>query len=585
MPPVGLAAFLDATARRAPERAILTLHPDKGEPRPVRAAELDARARAFAAGYRKAGLRPGDRVALPLPTGLDFVAALFGCFYAGCVAVPLYPPMRRADLAGYRARTAEALAITGCRAVVTEGALTGLFEAIAASSGTRARVADAAAWRAEPGAGEPPAGPEGPSALAVMQFSSGSTGRPKPVALTHAQVEANVRAIGAALAVDPERDVACSWLPLYHDMGLFGGLITPIAFGVPLHLLSPLAFMLAPTRWPALMSAHGVTLTCAPNFAYALVARRVRPAEVAGWDLSRLRVALNGAEPVLPETLETFAMRLAPAGFDARAFKPVYGLAEAVLAATFTPLAEGARSLRLAAPAEPAAAAPVVPAPGGPAAVVSAGVPLAGYRIAIRHPETGEHLPELTVGEIVLQGPSLLDAYWEAPEATAAARTPEGWLRTGDWGFLADGWLYPTARLKEVIVKGGVNYAPEPIERAAEAVPGVRPGSAVAFGSAAAEAGTEALVVLFEPREAGADPAPEVARAVADAVGLKPDVVLAVPKGAIPKTTSGKRRRLEARRRYEAGALQAPAATPLRDALAIAGGRLAYRLGHAPDPA
>jgi acyl-CoA synthetase (AMP-forming)/AMP-acid ligase II len=343
-------------------------------------------------------------------------------------------------------------------------------------------------------------------------------------------------------------------------MGLIGGLLMPLYCGNPLVLLSPQAFLLDPKRWLWAIHRHRATISTAPNFAYQLIAARVDDAELTGLDLSCWRLALNGAEPVLGATMDTFSKRLAPHGFDARALTPVYGLAEVALGAVFPVLGRGPRLDVVDAEAL-ATEHVAVPAAAG-SSFASVGQPLPGFAVRVVD-SAGQPLGERIVGEIQLQGPSVMVGYLHRPDATTGAMA-DGWLRTGDLGYMADGELFIVGRHKDLIVKGGRNYAPQDLEHAAEQVAGVRKGCVIAFGAADEALGTEAVVLVAESREpesAHAALGKAIAQRVAEAVGLHPDHVAIVPPGTVPKTSSGKLQRSRCKALWQADAL-APQAEP-----------------------
>ncbi|MNT00201.1 putative ligase [compost metagenome] len=361
-------------------------------------------------------------------------------------------------------------------------------------------------------------------------------------------------------------------------MGLIGGLLMPLFCGNPLVLLSPQSFLLDPKRWLWAIHRRRATISTAPNFAYQLIAARIADEELQGLDLSCWRLALNGAEPVSPTTMDAFAARLAPHGFAPNALSPVYGLAEVALGAVFPDLGRGPRLDRVDAEvlsgdrrAQPAADGP---------AFASVGRPLPGFDVRVAG-DDGLALSERQVGEIQLQGPSVMAGYLDAPEATEQA-FQDGWLRTGDLGYMADGELFIVGRSKDVILKGGRNYAPQDLERAAEQVPGIRKGCVIAFGVADAALGTEVVVLVCEskePPDAHDALAKAVQRRVAEAVGLQPDTVTVVPPGTVPKTSSGKLQRGRCKALWQAGTL-APLVEPNLLAMGrTVGQAMARRLG------
>ncbi|HEV7687030.1 MAG TPA: AMP-binding protein, partial [Acidimicrobiia bacterium] len=395
--------------------------------------------------------------------------------------------------------------------------------------------------------------------LAILQFTSGSTADPKGVMLPHSTVGANLDAISVAAQLDPDDDVAVSWLPLYHDMGLIGLLTLPMTLGMDLVLATPQDFLGAPVRWMEWMSAYGGTCTAGPNFSYALAARALR--RVGGLDLSRWRIGLNGAEPVDPAAVDAFVQAGAPHGLRAGSVFCAFGMAEATLAVTFPEPMSGMRTDavlrrvvecdRYAAPADAASSDP------GVRRLAILGRPVPGLDIRIVDPETGEPMREREVGELEIVGDSVTPGYYKRPEITEAMFHDE-WLRTGDLAYLVDGELVVCGRLKDVIIVGGRNVFPEDVERAAAEVDGVRAGNVIAFG-VEGKRGKEAIVVVAESRNDDAGALPSLRAAVADrvrrAVGLASEVVLVNP-GTLPKTSSGKLQRSLCRTRYLRAALQ-----------------------------
>lgn len=546
------------------------------EPETISNGELMARAVGVARRLMARGIAPGDRVALMLPTGRGFFAAFAGTMVAGAVPVPIYPPFRADRLEEYAARQAGILRSAGAKLLITFGRVAPLARLMKPRVESLAAVVDIAELDADPGdpaAPEPEALAELPRLrggdLAFLQYTSGSTGEPKGVMLTHANLLANIRAIAAAVGVRGD-DVAVSWLPLYHDMGLIGTWMTPLVAGVPVVILSPLAFLARPERWLRAIARHRGTLSAAPNFAYELCARRIAEEDLAGLDLSCWRAALNGAEPVNTETLERFARRFARYGLRREALLPVYGLAEATLALTIPPLGRGPLvDLILREPFEREGRA--VPAPAAPRAAagdgrqqvmafVSSGRVLPGHEIELRD-EAGRAVGERQLGRLWFRGPSATQGYFRNAEATRELRTPDGWVDSGDNAYRVGDEYFITGRAKDLIIKAGRNIVPQEVEELAGEVEGIRRGCVVAFGVPDPTSGTERLIVVAETRVEGrngrAALAARASEHIARQLGLPPDRVELVPPGAIPKTSSGKLRRAETKRRWLEGALGA----------------------------
>jgi len=522
------------------------------------------------------GLRKGDRVALILPANEDFVLCFFGAIRAGIIPVPIYPPLGLGELQAYLDNTRHIVAKSGARALVTPSKIKRLLGTVQAACPELQQVVAVEAIRESM---------EGlkPEKItlddpAFLQFTSGSTSRPKGVVLTHANLAANVRCImqdGLAMRDD---DIGISWLPLYHDMGLIGFVIAPVMVRIPVVFMSPLLFLKRPISWFQAFTRHKGTISFAPNFAYALCLKRIREKDLDGIDLSSWRVAGCGAEPIRPETLESFAETFGPQGFRRQALLPSYGMAEASLAIAFSPLGRGMKTLSIDGPTlwETGVAKPVGDADEHAVRLASCGpeFPEHSVRIFPADDPDGEPLPEDTVGEIRVSGPSVMRSYWQDEERTRDAFS-FGYLKTGDLGFLHDGELYICGRSKEVIIVNGRNYYPQDMEWEAAKVAGVRKGSVVAFGARdpkGIEADRERVVIAFELQEATrgvVDPARAqsamhaVRKVVQEGIGLTLDDVVALPPGALPKTSSGKLQRARARVLYEAGELAA--AVPGRD--------------------
>ena len=538
--------------------------------------EVRQRAAEAAAGLRALGIERGERVALVFPTGLSFFTAFFGALLAGAVPVPLYPPVRLGRLGQYLERTARMMAAAGAAVTLADPRVKRLLgEAVAAARPRRGCRTLEELPRGRDGAAVRPS----PQDLALIQFSSGTTVDPRPVALTHAALVAQTETLSGCFQDGGGLRHSCvSWLPLYHDMGLIGCVLTPLARDAAVTLLGPELFVARPALWLRALSRYRATISAAPNFGYAVCLSRIADEELAGVDLAAWQVALNGAEAVVPAVLRAFAERFARWGFQPSALTPVYGLSEAALAVTFSPLGEPFHSasfdreaLSVRGEARPLA---------GGREIAAVGRPLPGVGLEVRD-EAGRELAERRVGRVWVRSPSLMAGYFGDPEATARVLRG-GWLDTGDLGFLAGGELYLTGRAKDVLLVRGRNHSPEEVERAVAAVPGVRAGCVVAASWLPEGAAGEALG-LFVERARGASPAalaelPAACReAVLAATGLALDEVAVLAPGTLPRTSSGKLRRAETLRLHLAALLAPPdPVTPLRLAAAMARSGLAY---------
>ena len=515
--------------------------------------ELYAGARRVAASLRERGVREGDRVALVLPTGRDFLDAFFGAQLAGAVPVPLYPPVRLGRMDEHVQSTARMMRAVGAAALVTDRRLGLLLGRVVEAARPALGWVTAAELRDTPREVEVATSED---ALGVIQFSSGSTVDPKPVALSQRNLVAQCAALKALL---PERDgaphVGVSWLPLYHDMGLIGCLLAAVTFARPLVLIPPEVFLARPALWLRALSRHGGTVSPAPDFAYALCTKRARDEDLAGVDLSRWSYALDGAEPVSPRVLEEFARRFARYGFRREALTPVYGLAEASLALTFSASDRTERTLGVDA-RELALHGRVT---RGDRAIVSVGRAAPGAEIEVRARD-GEVAHEREVGVIYARAPFVMTGYFDRPEATAAALV-DGWLDTGDLGFVEGGELFVCGRAKDVVILRGANHAPQEFEDCLDGIEGLRAGCAVAVGFVPSEGEGEQLLILAETKgDVGADLGARVAEAVAARTGVRPHTVRLLAPGSLPRTSSGKLRRGESLRRHLAGTLDAPEA-------------------------
>jgi 1-acyl-sn-glycerol-3-phosphate acyltransferase len=570
-----------------PDRPTVYLREDDGREETITYGRLWREASLVAGGLRERGVARGDTVALMLPTGLDFLRSFQGILAAGAVPVPIYPPLRLDRLEEYAARQSAILADARVRLLITIPRAMPIAGLLRPSVPSLAEVATADDLAA-PGALV--ARPEGAGPdPAFVQYTSGSTGSPKGVLLTHDNLMANIRAIGAGLEVRPT-DVGASWLPLYHDMGLIGSWLFCLHQGLPIAILSPTAFLARPERWLWTIHQHRATLCAAPNFAYELAARKIPDEALEGLDLSSWRCALNGAEPVNPDTLERFARRFAKCGFRREALLPVYGLAENSVALVFPPVGRGPRIDRVSRDAFQNEGRAAAAAADDTTALrfVSVGRALPEHEVRIVD-EGGADVPDRMVGRLVFRGPSQTPGYFKKPEATAAMTLPGGWLDSGDLAYRADGEIHIAGRKKDLIIKAGRNLVPQEIEEAAARVDGIRKGCVVAFGVEKREQGTESLVVVAETREEDAGARERLVAAVTDrvaaAVEVPPDEVVLVPPGAVPKTSSGKVRRAAAKEMFLGGALGRSARTSLSTKIhLLAGaalGELRPRLGRA----
>ena len=565
-----ITGLLDWHAEHQGSRVHITLLSEDGGARDITYAQLRDAARALAYGLKARGLAPGSRVALMLPTGLDFFAAFYGTLYAGCVPVPLYPPARPAQLEEHMRRLAGILNNAGAAWFLTDPRAITLARVLRAQCPSLAGISTVADISL---ASTMPLPEIDAQALAFIQYTSGSTGDPKGVSLTHANLVANIRAMQQASGVT-EQDVFVSWLPLYHDMGLIGAVLGSMAAGFHLVLMSPLAFLSQPLRWLRAIDRYRATISAAPNFAYEICANKLQDRELEGLDLSCWRLAFNGAEPVSPVTIVRFAKRLAPCGFRASAMTPVYGLAECSVGLCFPPPGRGTRidTVDRRALRDVGEARPVAEDAPDMQHVVSCGIPLPGHAVRIVDAE-GRVLSERKAGRIQFRGPSATAGYFNHPAATAKLFDGE-WLNTGDLGYFAEGELFITGREKDIIIRGGHNIHPQELEEAIGRIAGVRPGGVAVFPASDARSGTEKLVVLAETRAPVRADNSHIRKQIEELaltlIGMPVDDVVLAPPRTVLKTSSGKIRRASCRTAYESGRLQTKARAPWQQMLRLA---------------
>jgi fatty-acyl-CoA synthase len=524
-------------------------------------AEIHATSLRVASALRARGLKRQDLVALIIGDADQFLTTLFGASIAGVIPASLYPPATTSDLQRYLTATAGILNSCGARAVVTTAALHPHIDSLRTLCPTLGCVLP---YEALDAAGDGPhSGFPAISAddVAFVQFTSGSTSAPKGVIVTHRNLSANIQAFSGAAGVSSSlADVAVSWLPMYHDMGLVGMAIGSLYTPNSAAFLTPQAFVKRPVDWLRAVSRYHGTISFAPNFAYDLAVRRVKEADLAGLDLSSWRVAGCGSEPIHAPTLAAFAEKFGAVGFSASSFLPSYGLAEHVLAASFCPRgrqpivehlsADDATSRRVA-----TRATKLSEKDRDTLTVVSCGRPLPGHQIRIAD-ELGRPLPERCIGEITLAGPSVTPGYYRN-EALTDKMIRNGFLHTGDLGYLSDGELFVCGRMKDVIIVNGRKHHAQDLEWSIDDLAGIRRGRVAAFGTAE-QGRPERAVIVVEP--SGTVPAAEltdaIRRRIVDLCGLLIHDVVLAPHGTVSRTTSGKVRRAATKQRYERGDLE-----------------------------
>ena len=509
----------------------------------------------YAARLTHAGLQRGQMVAIMLPTCKEYLYSFYGVLLAGGVPVPLYPPARLTTIEDHMKRHVGILKSAAPVIMIT------VPEAKALAYLLRAQVESlnlilvpdelnsSSDKSFKPVHGKP-------GETGFLQYTSGSTGSPKGVVLSHANLMANVRAMGAAVNAGPE-DVFVSWLPLYHDLGLIGANFASLVLGFPTVLMSPLAFLSRPVSWMRAIHRHRGTMSGGPNFSFELCLRRIADEDMEGIDLSSWRFAFNAAEPVSPETIVEFEKRFSKYGLRQNCLSPSYGLAESSVGVAITTPGVAWRADRLdrdgftrtgkAIEAKPEDASPLI--------VIGCGTAIPGHDMRVVD-GAGMELPDRQEGLLQFRGPSSTSGYYRNPEATKTLFAGE-WLNTGDRAYLSEGVLFLTGREKDIIIRGGRNISPYELEQAVGDLAGIRRGCVAVFGSKDAATGTERVVVLAEMRDQDASRHEDLKRMINDiAVGLlgapADDIVLA-PPATVPKTSSGKIRRVAAREFYERG--------------------------------
>jgi fatty-acyl-CoA synthase len=512
---------------------------------------LEAEAQRRAAWLAARGIVKGDRVALVVPEGHEFVLSFLGCVVAGAVPVPIFPRATFKAASDYSETVGHIVDASASKLLLAMNANLALVEPV------RARLPLGIATTDDLFVGEPPAfAPPGisPDDLCFLQFTSGSTSRPKGVIVTHRNLVANASAFLGPHGLDRrDEDVGVSWLPLFHDMGLIGFILGPLIMDIPVVILPTASFARGPKIWLETLTKYRGTITYAPNFAYALASKRIKERDLSTLDLSPLRVAGCGAEPIQAATLREFARVLAPAGLKDTAFLPSYGMAESTLAITFHALGRPVRIDRV----DPLAlrSGRAEPAQGDDALeLVGCGGPFPEHELLIAGAD-GARLPERAVGEIWARGPSVSAGYYQNAEANAESFPGDGYLHTGDLGYLADGELFICGRSKDLIIIRGANFHPQDLEWAVSELEGVRRGNVVAFSTQLD--GEERLVLAVECGSSDAESVrARVATRINEAFGLAPHDVATVTLGSLPKTSSGKVQRRKTRDLYLGGALE-----------------------------
>ncbi|MGR4870663.1 AMP-binding protein [Variovorax sp. LARHSF232] len=567
-----LQEVLDWHVRAHPQREHVVIdNGDDGLTR-LRYAELQQGAACVAAGLLDRGFQPGQPVALMLPTSLEYFVSFAGILLAGGIPVPIYPPAGAAQIEEHLRRHVGILTNALATVLITvpqAKALATLLKSQVPSLRVVCTVEELSSCTASLERFTAHA-----SDIALLQYTSGSTSSPKGVVLTHANLLANLRAMGKVLQVSSE-DVFVSWLPLYHDMGLIGAWLGSLYYAYPLVAMSPLRFLARPERWLWAVHRHSGTLSGGPNFAYELCLRRLDEATLDGLDLSSWRFAFNGAEPVSATTMLEFQQRFVRYGLRPQALAPVYGLAETALGLTFPPPGRGLIVDRIDRQAFSRSGRALSAATGASDVqlVVACGQPLPGHEVRLVD-STGREVAERQEGRLLFKGPSATSGYFRNSKETHRLFDGE-WLDSGDYAYMAQGDVYITGRAKDVIIRGGRQVYPYDLEEVVGAIPSIRTGCVAVFGSPDPRTRSERVVVMAETRNMSPEVQAQLRRqintAVVSVLGAPPDDVVLVPPHTVLKTSSGKIRRAASRELYENGGASPVQLAPWRQIARFAG--------------
>ena len=549
-----LTEALEYHVQRQPDRLTVFMYEEKNE-FPLSYRALWDGAMGYAARLAHEGLQPGQMVAIMLPTCKEYLYSFYGVLLAGGVPVPLYPPARLSNIEDHMTRHVGILQSAGATVMITIAEARPLAYLLRAQVDSLQKVLLPADLGGPTDANFVPARGK-PGDTGFLQYTSGSTGNPKGVVLSHANLMANVRAMGQAVNTSRE-DVFVSWLPLYHDLGLIGANFASLVLGFPTVLMSPLAFLSRPSSWMRAIHRHRGTLSGGPNFAFELCLRRIPDEDMEGIDLSSWRFAFNAAEPVSPDTIVAFEKRFARYGLRNNCLSPSYGLAESSVGVAITTPGTPWRADRLDRErfTRNGEAVPAPPDDASPLWVIGCGTPIPGHDLRVVD-AAGLELPDLQEGHLQFRGPSSTSGYYRNPEATRGLFAGE-WVNTGDRAYLSEGTLFITGREKDIIIRGGRNISPYELEQAVGDLAGIRRGCVAVFGSNDAAAGTERVVVLAEMRDKDNTRHNDLKRMINDLavrlIGAPADDIVLAPAGTVPKTSSGKIRRVAAREFYERG--------------------------------
>lgn len=552
-----LTQLVNLYAEQEPSRPHIYLQNDEGREEVITYGELALKAKQAASIILNHSIKPGETIAIMLPTCREYFYFFLGILFAGAIPVPIYPPTPTDRIEDYVKRQSKVLQNAEIRLLITltrgkplarilKTFIPSLYEVLTIEDLKNSSL-PTEFFSANPGDG------------ALIQYTSGSTGDPKGVFLTHSNLLANIRACGQALQVKPN-DVMISWLPLYHDMGLIGSWLGSLYFGIPVCIFSPLLFLMRPERWLWAIHYHRGTISGAPNFAYELCVNALSPEKLSGLDLSCWRLALNGSETVHASSLHKFSNKFAAYQFDPKAMAPAYGLAESTMALIFPPPGRGPKIDIVKADVfmQTGQAEPADPTDKATLEIVSCGEPLPAHAVRIVN-DKGDILKEREAGSLQFQGPSSMPGYFHNTEATQRIMH-DGWIDSGDLAYFADGEIYITGRKKDVIILAGRNIHPEEIERIAGDIPGIISGGVIAFAVSNLRVGTEQCIVVAETEEKHKSLRQKlIKKLIADVAGqlnISISEVILVNPHTVPKTASGKVQRSACKQDYLQGRLK-----------------------------
>ena len=537
-----------------PNRPHIQFYQDDGKGEVITYAQLQTNAENVAASLQERGLKMGDTVAIMLPTGREYFFSYFGILMAGGIPVPIYPPARPSQIEEHILRHTRILQNCLAEILITVPEALPIAHLLKSHVPSLEQIVSASKLLTSSFKVVRPVLHS--NDIAFIQYTSGSTGDPKGVTLTHANLLANIRAMGKAVNAN-SKDVFVSWLPLYHDMGLIGAWLGSLYFAALYVVMSPLSFLARPQRWLWAIHHYRGTLSASPNFGYEYCLHRVKESDFKGLDLSSWRAAFNGAEAVSPETLTRFIDHFSPFGFNKKAMMPVYGLAESSVGLAFPPLGRGVLVDNIERDTFMKTGKALEAEVDDPHALyfVSSGVPIIGHQIRIVD-HANHELAERQEGELQFSGPSSTSGYFRNAKKTEGLFDGE-WLNTGDLAYIAKGELFITGRTKDIIIRAGRNIYPDELEKAISNIQGIRKGCVAIFGSQDSKTATERLIVLAESRGEESDELIKLRREInelaIDLIGTPFDEIVLAPPGSVLKTSSGKIRRDASRQMYENG--------------------------------